>query len=76
MPRGRNAFDREAELEKIKQVLRAEPTLTTKQLRERFLGRKQLVAEARKQLVEEGVVFPGVGERGVTCKRRSKKCED
>jgi len=70
--RGRCAFDREAELEKIKKVLRADPTLTTKQLRERFQGRKQLVAEARKQLLEEGVIFPIVGERGITCHKRRK----
>ena len=72
MPRGRNAFDRDAELERIKQVLRKDPTLTAKQLRERFLGRKQLVAEARQQLLEEGVVFPAVGERGITCHKRKR----
>jgi hypothetical protein len=70
--RGRYAFDRDAELEKIKRVLRADPTITATQLKERFLGRKQLVTEARKQLLEEGVVFPGVGERGITGHKRKK----
>jgi len=56
--RDRSLAERTAQLERIKVVLRREPFLSRAQLMERFHNCKDQIAEARRQLKEEGVVFP------------------
>lgn len=54
----RSLAERTAQLERIKVVLRREPCLSRAQLLDRFHNCKDQIAEARRQLKEEGVVFP------------------
>jgi hypothetical protein len=66
----RNAAERVVQLERIKTVLRKDPTLSRPQLMERFRTSKDLIATARRQLKEEGVVFPDRhSAKSVSCYR-------
>lgn len=60
--------NREELLERIKRVMRKDPTLSRVQLLERFHHAKSLIPVARRQLQEEGVVFPDPrSAKAITC---------
>lgn len=55
-------------LDRIKRVMRKDPTLSRTQLLDRFHNAKGLIAEARRQLQDEGIVFPDPrSAKSITC---------